>query len=107
MAALSALLAVGMISSVRRYSPTPDTPKHMDRHTPSDPPVIPATQGKSQHRSPVTHANVVAATAAAPLTATTFAAPKPKVLKPRLRRDDDYVAQDTYIYYGNKGKPVP
>jgi len=29
-----------------------------------------------------------------------------RIRKIRLRKDDDYVAPDTYVYYGNKGKPV-
>jgi hypothetical protein len=42
MAALSVLLALSVISSVRRYAPTPDRPQHIDSHTPSDvSPVIP------------------------------------------------------------------
>lgn len=56
-AALSALRALRVISSVRRYAPTPDTPKHNDRQPPSAvPPVIPATQGLSRPpRNTVAH----------------------------------------------------
>ena len=108
MAALSALLALSVISSVRRYAPTPDAPKHIDRYTPSDvSPVIPATQGISQpRRSPVAHANGAAASAVVAHPNGAFLAPKSRIHKTRLREHDDYVAQDTYVYYGNKGKPA-
>ncbi len=108
MAALSSLLAVGVISSVRHYTPTPDTPKHIDQRTPSDvSSSIPATQGISQpQRNPVAHANSAAASAVVAHPTRAFLAPKSRIHKTRLREHDDYVAQDTYVYYGNKGKPA-
>ncbi len=108
MAALLALLVLGVISSVHRYATTLDTPKHIDRHTPSDmSPVIPATRGISQpRRSTVAHANGTAASAVVATPASTFASRKRRIHKTRLREDDDYVARDTYIYYGNTGKPM-
>ncbi len=104
MAALLSLLAVAVISSVRRYTPTHDTTKHIDQHTPSNvSSSVPATQGILQpHRNPVAYANSAAANAVVPHPARIFHAPKSRIRKTHLRADDDYVAPDTYVYYGNK-----
>src|SRR6266567_2428941 len=108
MAALLSLLAVAVISSVRHYAPTHDTTKHIDQPTPSNvSSSVPATQGIFQpHRNPVAYANSAAANAVVPHPARTFLAPKSRIRKTHLREDGDYVAQDTYVYYGNKGKPA-
>jgi len=108
MAALLSLLAVAVISSVRHYAPTHDTTKHIDQHTPSSVlSSVPARQGILQHhRNPVAHANSASANAVVPHPPRTFLAPKSRIRKTHLREDDDYVAQDTYVYYGNKGKPA-
>jgi hypothetical protein len=108
MAALLSLLTVAVISSVPHYTPTHDTTKHIDQHTPSNvSSSVPATQGILQpHRNPVAYANSTAANAVVPHPARTFLAPKSRIRKTQLREDDDYVAQDTYVYYGNKGKPA-
>ena len=108
MAALLSLLAVAVISSVRRYTPTHDATKHIDQHTPSNvSSSVPATQGILQpHRNPVAYVNSAAANAVVPHPARIFLAPKSRIRKTHLRADDDYVAQDTYVYYGNKGKPA-
>jgi hypothetical protein len=100
-AALSALLVVGVISGVRHYAYTPDTPQHRGRNTS---PVIPAMQDISQpRRSSIVDTN--GAAAPMPHPARSSAAAKPRIRKIR-RKDDDYVAQDTYVYYGSKGKPA-
>ena len=108
MAALLSLLAVAVISSVRHYTPTHDTTKHIDQHTPSKvSSSVPATQGILQpHRNPAAYANSTAANAVVPHPARTFLAPKSRIRKTHLREDGDYVAQDTYVCYGNKGKPA-
>lgn len=108
MATLLSLLAVAVISSVRHYAPTHDTTKHIDQHTPSSvSSSVPATQSILQpHRNPVARANSAAASAVVPHPARTSLAPKPRVRKARRRAADDYVAPNTYVYYGNKGKPA-
>jgi len=105
-AALSAVLVVGVIFGVRHYAYTPDTPQHRGRNTS---PVIPAMQNITQpRRSSVADRN--GAAAAMPHHARSSVAAKPAAAEPRIRKirrkDDDYVAQDTYVYYGSKGKPA-
>src|SRR5713101_3595621 len=88
-AAFSTVLVVGVISGVRHYAYTPDTPQHRGRNTS---PVIPAMQDISQpRRSSIVDTN--GAAAAMPHPARSSAAAKPRSRKIR-RKDDDYVAQD-------------
>ena len=116
-AALSAVLVVGVISAVRHYAYTPDTPQPRDRNTS---PVIPAMQDASQpRRSSIVDTNGAAAVqhparssasakhAAARHAPAEHAPAKPGIRKIRRKnQEDDYVAKDTYVYYGNKGKPA-
>ncbi len=99
-AALSAVLVVGVISVVRHYAYTPNTPQNRGNTSP----VIPAMQDISQpRRSSVVDTNRAAAAMQHPVRSS---AAKPRIRKIRHKKDDDYVAQDTYVYYGNKGKPA-
>ena len=111
MAVASALLALGLISVIRPYAPASarepaaappasepeklnspnrplSTPKPLSR--PSDPP--PARK----RTQPVPAAQTISTPGAAKMTHS-----KPKV---RHSADDDYVATDTYTYYGPSGK---
>ena len=115
MAGLSALLALGVISALRHYGkdrgllqPVPAT---VDAAAPSasSQPVIPRDT-TTEKPSPISHhspKNAHVATKSAP-------AEVPKRVtassskKPRIRRntdEEDYVAADTYVYYGLGGKP--
>jgi hypothetical protein len=106
-AALSAALVVGVISGVRHYAYAPDTPQPRGRNTS---PVIPAMQDISQpRRSSIVDTNGAAAVQhpARSSAAAKHAAAKPGIRKIRRKdKDDDYVARDTYVYYGTKGKPA-
>ncbi len=111
-AAFSAVLVVGVISGVRHYAYTPDTPQHRGRNTS---PVIPAMQDISQpRRSSIVDTNGAAAmqhparsSAAAKHAAAKHAPAEQGIRKIRRKhKDDDYVAKDTYVYYGDKGKPA-
>jgi hypothetical protein len=116
MAAASAGLALGMINLVRRYSP-----QAAPVHTRSFPaPTSPSKHGKSTNS--VSHPNVntgrvlVKPSAArsatpppriqTPAKSPTPAARKVQARKPRSHNseDADYVARDTYVYYGASGK---
>ena len=123
MAALSALLALGLISAVRHYGSDrveaqPTTASAVPTAgeataAPSHSPVLskPSRAAKSADRkpSPVEQARASKQTAVAnqPATAAqkkeSSSAKKSKVR--RNRDEDDYVAKDTYFYYGNSGKP--
>lgn len=99
MAALSAVLVVGVISGVRHHAYTPNTPQNRGNTSP----VIPVMQDISQpRRSSVVDMNRAAAAMQHPVRSS---AAKPRIRKIR-HKIDDYVAQDTYVYYGNKGKPA-
>ena len=116
-AALSAVLVVGVISGVRHYAYAPDTPQPRSRNTS---PVSPAMQAISQPRpSPIVATNGAAATqhparssaaakhAAAKHAPAEHAATKAGSSKIRRKnRDDDYVAKDTFVSYDSKGKPT-
>ena len=113
-AALSAVLVVGVISGVRHYAYTRDTPQPRGRNTS---PVIPAMQDISQpRRSSIVDTNGGAAmqhparsSAAAKHAAAKHAPAEQGIRKIRRKnkdKDDDYVAKDTYVYYGTKGKPA-
>jgi hypothetical protein len=111
-AALSVVLVVGVISGVRHYAYTPDTPQHRGRNAS---PVIPAMQDISQPgRSSKYDTNGAApmqhparSSAAAKHAAARHAPAEQGIRKIRRKHeDDDYVAKDTYVYYGTKAKPA-
>jgi hypothetical protein len=106
MAALSAVLVVGVISGVRHYAHTPGTPQHRGGNTS---PVTPATQDISQPpRSSIVNTNGAAMQHPATSPAATKHAPaEPGIRKiHRKDKDDDYVAKDTFVSYDKKGKPA-
>ena len=122
MAALSALLALGLISSVRHYGsdrveahPTSASavPTAAEATAaPSNSPVLskPSMAAKAADRkpSPVEQARATKYIAVAnqPTVPQKKEASSAKKAKVRRNRDeDDYVAKDTYVYYGNSGKP--
>jgi len=111
-AALSAVLVVGVIFGVRHYVYAPDTRQHRGQNTS---PVMPAMQDISQpRRSSMVDTNGAAAmqhparsSAAAKHVASKHAPAEQGIRKIRRKqKDDDYVAKDTYVYYGDKGKPA-
>jgi hypothetical protein len=112
-AALSAVLVVAVISGVRHYSHTPDTPQHRGGNAS---PITPAMQAISQpRRNSIVNTN---GTNAMQHPARSSAANHPAKHAPaapgipKIRRkdkddkDDDYVAKDTFVSYDKKGKPV-
>jgi hypothetical protein len=108
-AALSAVLVVGVISAVRHYyAYPPDTAQPRGRNTSG---VTPAMQDISQPPSSIVATHGAAAvqhrarSSAAKHVAAEHAPTKPGIRKIR-RKDDDYVAKDTYVYYGKNGKPA-
>jgi hypothetical protein len=100
-AAFVAVLAVGVISGARHYAHRSYTAQHGDRNTA---PATPAIQDISQPGSSSTvDANDAAAATPQPRSST---AGESRIRKIRVRKHDDYVARDTYVYYGNKGEPA-
>ena len=100
-AALVAVLAVGVISGVRHYAYRSYTAQRSDRNTA---PATRAMQVLSLSRSSST-VDANGAAAAQPQSRLSTAG-ESRIRKIRVRKDDDYVAPDTYVYYGNKGKPA-
>ncbi len=123
MAGLSALLALGLISAVRHYGPD-----RVEAQPTSQPAATFAAPTKALSSSvagatpnsaaEITHAKpspiaragltekIEVAKPSAVVTEKKPTAAPPK--KPRVRRnteEDDYVAKDTYVFYGNSGKP--
>jgi hypothetical protein len=116
MAAVSAVLVVGVISGVRHYAHTPDTPQHRGGNTS---PVIPAMQDLSQpprtstvntNGAAMQHpdASPAAAKHAAVKHSPTEHAPAEQGTRKirRKQEDGDYVAKDTFVSYDKKGKPA-
>lgn len=116
MAGASAGLALGMISVVRHYSPEatpvrsrsfrpPASPvKHLKGHNSVSHPSVgtrPIVDKPGAARS-ATHPSRIETPAKSPkLSARRVQARKPR---PRNSEDADYVARDTYVYYGTNGK---
>ena len=119
MAALSALLALGFISAVRHYQPDrveaqPTQAAAAPIKTVQADPQAGAKQSLTATPAtpkslPVASAAAIGLVGAKPSAIVTEKKPastSPK--KPRVRRntdEDDYVAKDTYVFYGNAGKP--
>lgn len=113
MAALSALLAIGVISAVSHYGPNADaSTKKPSTQAPAS--VAPAsliapetasasTRKASSRKTPV---HEVQASSAESKRSAVAASEKPKPVTRRAHRndDEDYVAPDTYHYYGTTGK---
>lgn len=110
MAAVSALLALGVISAVSRYAPGADASRN-DLLAQPRKSVITPSGALSQRLRPASAARMVLPPAAAratlsppnPAPAGAQHPPKTKSAPPRVHRatdEDDYVAPDTYHYYG-------
>ena len=124
MGGLSALLALGVISALRHYGPgrgflrsaqeTVDAAAPSPTSQPPSPPVIPK-EAITEKPSPFAGGSqkgdkdkIVALRPAAPEAQPKTNASTSQSKKPRVRRnpdEDDYVATDTYVYYGLAGKP--
>jgi hypothetical protein len=103
-AALSAVLAVSVIFGVRHYVHTPGAPQHRGQ---SASPIIPALQDISQpRRSSIVDTNRTAAMPHSARSSAAKHAPGKHGIRKIRRKDDDYVAKDTFVSYDNKGKPV-
>jgi hypothetical protein len=124
MAALSALLALGFISAVRHYGP--DRVEAQPTSTQAGPTVAPTHTAQSSSGVPArrsiaaksidpkpspiakpqpTKQVAVASTAALALQKKDVALGTQKHRVRRNAEEDDYVAKDTYVFYGNSGKP--
>jgi hypothetical protein len=108
MATLSALLTLGLILMVGRYQPsanagTPTVTSTQSKNTAG----IPANTVKAKP-SPASGVHSAAATNGSPVVNTALRTPanaaraKTTARRPRHNEDEDYVAPDTYVYYGNK-----
>jgi hypothetical protein len=103
MAAFSALLAVAFISVVRHYATESLPSRHMSREIGP----VTASAVKPQSAEPPKQIAAKAVQELKPKSvqpARAHAAPaRPKTApKPRRTEDGDYVARDTYVYYGNQ-----
>jgi hypothetical protein len=110
MAALSALLTLGVISVVSHQAPADSSKRSATRSS------APATQGvspagliapetalASTHKSSST-VPAKSSTQSAPAVATRDSHPSPAARRAHRNADEDYVAPNTYRYYGNSGK---
>lgn len=96
-----AVLVVGVISGARHYAYRSDTAHHGDRNSPL---ATPAVQDTPRPRSNSTaDTNGIAVVTPRPRS---IPAERSGIRKIRARKHDDYVARDTYVYYGNKGEPA-
>ena len=115
MAALSALLALAVITGVRRYDAEPG-PSNVSASSPAatspQPAAIlpqkPSAANSKTSAHGVDHAATTAAVKQASLSSQQAQPTTPKTATRKQRRhgpDEDYVAKDTYVYYGPAGKP--
>lgn len=112
MAALSALLALAVINGVRRYGAEPG-PSNVSASSPATissqpaallpqkPSPSKAAMGEGTHTAVAPVAVKQASLSAPQVQATPKATPRRRHHNP----DEDYVAKDTYVYYGRSGKP--
>lgn len=108
MAALSAVLALLVISGVRRYAPDTSAPK-VSRNAPPNPvaqPAAIAVPKPSPATRPASSKPVRPAAKRASLSARGRKGDSPKAPRKKMRHheEDGYVAKDTYVYYGANGK---
>jgi len=99
-ATLAAILVFVWISGVPRYAHSRQAVEHSGGNTS---PITPAMQIQQFQPSSTLNPNGAAVPVLYPRSSDMGGS---RIRKTRLRRDDDYVAQDTYVYYGSKGKPV-
>jgi hypothetical protein len=108
MAALSAVLALLVISGVRGYSPD-TSPSKVSRNV-SAPPVQQPAAIAATKPSPATASRsskpVAPVVKQASLSTPVRKAASPRVTRKKIHHheEDDYVAKDTYVYYGLNGK---
>ena len=102
MAALSALLALGLISTVRHYA-TDALPSHLS-HADSSPASNLPTAAEVAPLKPTADRVHPVQRVSPPRLIQHQRIDRAPVIKPKPHRseDDDYVARDTYVYYGNK-----
>ena len=102
MAALSALLALGLISTVRHYA-TDALPSHLS-HADSSPVSNLPPAAKVAPQKPAANRVHPVQRVSQPRLVEHKRIDRVPVIKPKPRHseDDDYVARDTYVYYGNK-----
>ena len=113
MAGLSALLALGLVLVVKRYEPV-NAMKSMQRPAAADvnssavttKPAVVDVEGVAVAK-PVVAQPIVETSLATPMATTKPTAQKAVTRKATSRRtrqgtDDDYVAPDTYVYYGHR-----
>ncbi len=127
MAGLSALLAVGVISTLSRYQPgsspavvgaqSPDTATNIKpAELASTPPGVskaaassmvqrPSPSLRTQMNAAEKHTEVAAPKPAKPASTKPAPSTRPN-RKMHNSEDDDYVAKDTYVVYGRNGKPL-
>jgi hypothetical protein len=117
MAALSAILALGLVEMLRRFEPASSrgvsaaSPSSATLTRPVAPSKIePAARAAAVAPKVRTRSPVVPVHAQPSLPKPTEPAPTPAVPvkvrpKPHRNQDEDYVAKDTYVYYGQAGKP--
>jgi len=116
LAAASAGLALGMISLVRHYSPEQAPVRTRSFRSPGSSGKHAKSTNSISHPNVRTHPVLEKPSAAhsatrpagieTPAKSPTLAARKAQARKPRPRtsEDADYVARDTYVYYGTSGK---
>jgi hypothetical protein len=111
MAALSALLTLGLISAVRPYSPGLNSSNKTSRSEPS--PIQPASLIAPQTALASTrqtgkpfrnNAAVQKPTPAKPSPVATTSKPKQATSRVHHNDDEDYIAPNSYHYYGSSGK---
>lgn len=106
MAALSALLALGLILVIGHYQPSASAEAPAAISTPSQGTTTVPANTDTAKPSPVSGVHR-AATKRSPVVNTSLRTPANSsaaktVRRPHHNEDEDYVAPDTYVYYGNK-----
>jgi hypothetical protein len=111
MGALSALLTLGLISAVRPYSPGRNSSNKTSRseQTPIQPAslIAPQTALASARQTAKPHSSITAAQTPRPVKpspVTMRSKPKPVTHRVSHNDDEDYVAPNSYHYYGSSGK---
>lgn len=120
MAALSALLALGFISAVRHYGPDrveaqpTSTAAAPTKAVQSNSVVLSkpstATKAGDSEPSPIAktkatkHATMISPAAVGPQKKEVAAVSTPKRRVRHISEEDDYIAKDTYVFYGSSGK---
>jgi hypothetical protein len=111
MGALSALLTLGLISAVRPYSPGRNSSNRASQtgSSPVEPASLLAPQtalASTRQTAKASHNNAAAQklAPAKPSPVATQSKPNPVTRPPHHNDDEDYVAPNSYHYYGSSGK---